>query len=663
MTLPFRRRHNDAEASHDRARALIATGFTQAVEPADAAWLDTHLAGCPECVADAAAYAADRELLRALRDQAPEPPRDLWARTAAAIEQEHSRRDRGTRALRTPRGWRVGRVPMGVASGLVVIIVVLSVSLAPRGLPLNPTGPAGGNVGEATPGSEATPIAVTADALAWIQVAPDGSYEFRRATVDTVCPDIRSGCATLAARVMTRLDLTQAPQAVVLSPTGSEIAVVTSSGSIGGAEIVVVPVPTAPTGASASPSPVPPTPDDSATVSPAVTPPSITASPSTTPPGSIGPETISPTPTIEPTGSAAPSAGRSIVSGVIVVGDTAYSPDGQWLAFSARPADGSTGPDLYLWRVGDEQATAVTADHRTFLAGWLGNQVLANTVVSSDLVVAPVLEPAGSPKPEGSPQPEGSPRPAGSPKPSAAADPGVTPDPSAPVVEEHPIAFTLDPETGITTVIAANDMWHPTVDPTGRSVVYWEGTVVSDGTGTGWALGTGRLVIDGWLDGTAEPSADATRSPNSTASGNLPGPTASGDLPVATASGDLRASPRVGPAGHPVTIAEGPGVAFDSLFDPSGLRLAVWLADPTDPAVGTLRLIVLDPDTLQIDSTIDPLPGVAALRGISIEDGRLAWVTPPGQDGEGSHVQVLGWRGREFGQIRTIQAERLFVVR
>jgi hypothetical protein len=121
--------------------------------------------------------------------------------------------------------------------------------------------------------------------------------------------------------------------------------------------------------------------------------------------------------------------------------------------------------------------------------------------------------------------------------------------------------------------------------------------------------------------------------------------------------------PTIGPAGHPVTIAEGPAVAFDAVFDPTGLRLAIWTADPTDPSVGTLRLIVLDPETLQIDPTSDPLPGVAALRGVSMNKGRLAWVTPPGQDGEGSHVQVLGWHGRSFGQVRTIQADKLFVVR
>ena len=48
---------------------------------------------------------------------------------------------------------------------------------------------------------------------------------------------------------------------------------------------------------------------------------------------------------------------------------------------------------------------------------------------------------------------------------------------------------------------------------------------------------------------------------------------------------------------------------------------------------------------------------------LSMDKGRLAWVTPPGQDGEGSHVQVLGWHGRSFGQVRTIQADKLFVVR
>ena len=54
-------------------------------------WLDEHLAGCDACRAIAAAYDADRAALRGLRDHQPEPPRDLWARTSAAIEREVGR--------------------------------------------------------------------------------------------------------------------------------------------------------------------------------------------------------------------------------------------------------------------------------------------------------------------------------------------------------------------------------------------------------------------------------------------------------------------------------------------------------------------------------------------------------------------------------------------
>ena len=51
----------------------------------------------------------------------------------------------------------------------------------------------------------------------------------------------------------------------------------------------------------------------------------------------------------------------AIINDVVVVGETAaYSPDGTMLAFSARPADGSHGPDIYLWRLGDP---SLSRDH------------------------------------------------------------------------------------------------------------------------------------------------------------------------------------------------------------------------------------------------------------------------------------------------------------
>ena len=57
------------------------------------------------------------------------------------------------------------------------------------------------------------------------------------------------------------------------------------------------------------------------------------------------------------------------------------------------------------------------------------------------------------------------------------------------------------------------------------------------------------------------------------------------------------------------------------------------------------------------------LPSVRALRGFSIDEGRLAWVTPPGQNGNQSSVQVLAWSNDDFGQVQTVPGEQLTIVR
>ncbi|MEO8207885.1 MAG: hypothetical protein ABI598_02525 [Chloroflexota bacterium] len=646
MTLPFRRRHNDQEASHDRARALVASGFTEPLETVDATWLEAHLEGCRECATDREDWASDRELFGSLRAANPDPPRDLWARTATAIERDAARRIRSGRSGRRSRTRRSARVPVGVAAGMLVVAVVVGASLVPRGVPFGST-PSSSDIAGASHAPQATSFTVDAYSLAWVQSGPEGSYEFRRARVDSVCPD-PSGCATLDSGSSFRLTITDAPQSVIQSPTGSQIVVVTSSSSVGGAEVVVVAVPPSLTPEPSTPTPEPlpsATPTAGGETSPPASPsvvPTVSPVPTPTlsgPPSASGSPGTSPSPDV--LASPEPVSGISIVSGVVVVGDTAYSPDGNWLAFSARPGDGSAGPDLYLWRVGDPRAAAVTSDHRTFFAAWLGDRILANRIeaavpegTANDLTAAPSAEPSAA----------------------GTADPSPSGEPTEPpVIEEHPVAFIFDPTSGASETIAAQDIWHPTVDPTGRFVVYWAGTVVQDESGTGWTPGTGSLVLDGWNDGLT-PRPDASAAPS-----GLPGIDPSGvpgSEPV-----DPSAVPLVGPAGHPVTLAEGPGADFDAWFDPSGSRLATWVADPADPGLGLLRLIVLSSDPWGIDTDLDPLPGVTALRGVSINAGRLAWVTPPGQDGEGSHVQVLGWRARSFGQVRTIQADKLFVVR
>ena len=204
--------------------------------------------------------------------------------------------------------------------------------------------------------------------------------------------------------------------------------------------------------------------------------------------------------------------------------------------------------------------------------------------------------------------------------------------------------------------LAGHNIWRPVVDPELRTIVYWSGTLVPDADGTGWSMGTGRLVIDGWNDpalptpsASLDPDASPTTAPTHTAS---PDPLAS---PVPT--------PSPGPAGSPRTLVEGPVADFEASFDPTGSRLAVWSLDPANPTFGTLRLIVIDAETGAVRDDVDPLPGVAAMRGFSIGEGRLAWVTPPGQDGDASHVQVLAWEGDEFGHVRSIAANRFVVVR
>ena len=84
-----RARHADDWASpHERARTRAAQRLDWPLDPAEAVWLDAHLADCRSCRRRADEYLENRDRLRTLRDNAPPPPRDLWARTAAAIDAE-----------------------------------------------------------------------------------------------------------------------------------------------------------------------------------------------------------------------------------------------------------------------------------------------------------------------------------------------------------------------------------------------------------------------------------------------------------------------------------------------------------------------------------------------------------------------------------------------
>jgi len=617
------RRHNDPQTPHERARTLASDRLDAPLGPTDAGWLDEHLAGCDACRAIAEGYAEDRALLRAL--PLPEPPRDLWARTSAALDRERAQRV----GLEPGTAGRPARIRWDALAGLAAVLVVgllVGRSLLPSGsVPAtgqSSTGPS------AVPGvtlrPAATPLAVPPGDIAWVARSADGRYAVNVASVASVCsPDAAPDCATLDSGAHQVISLDRQPDSVVFAPKLGQAVVVESSARGSGGSILVVsfdrptptpslppsPEPTATAEPTASAEPPPsaaPTP-----VPPATEPPPASAAPS--PPVSPEP-TVAPTPSApaqsgspEPTGSASPSvpaspiptgtpaptaaASLAIISGVVVVGEAAYSPDGAWLAFSARPAEGADGPDIYVWHAGDPAARALTSSHSAIFSSWVGDRILGSAP-------APMVLDAASPTPNRS----------------------------------VPSSFLLDPATGEETPLAGFFAWRPVVDPSGRWVAYWAGTLRFDPDVRAWVPDEGRLLIDAWAAVTGE---------------------------------DPAASPDPRPLLDPK-----PGEAlrtWDLRWDPAGRHVAVWVADPLVDGLGRISLLAIDPQTGRADPAGRPvLRDVPALAGFAIGDGRLAWASPAGQDGDGSRLQVLAWKGPDAGRTTTDPAapeEDIIVVR
>ena len=622
MTLPFRRRHHDDDGAHGRAHSLASRELLEPLDADESAWLSRHVEGCADCRRERDAFRADRELLRSLRERAPEPPRDLWARTAAALDQEARRHPRSSgprparEARRSPRRFGWSGLPLGAAAGILILIVVIGPTFVRPQVPQQTPGASTVAVNTGVPAP--TPMSVAALPVSFIRANPDGSWELVYASIDEVCPRVNPECLpNLDEETPRQVNLGRRPSTVTISPDQDKLVVEDPGDASRPGRIVVVPVASSGPTVTTAPETAPPSSGPDATP---------TSDPPTPDPSS--PTTASPELTPAPT----PVGQVEIASGVTVVGEVAYSEDGQWLAFSAMPSDGSTGPDLYLWHVGDARALVVTSDHATYFSAWLGDQILASRVE----IVATSGEPGES---------------------AAAETPGATgeaaPGSSAPAepIEAHPSSFLLDPVTLARSDVAQAGVWLPVVDPTGRLVVYWSGTVRSD-DGLTWVLGTGDLVLDGWSeDISADPEATATADP-----------AASADPAAASADPGATAAPQVGPAGTPTTIVPGTTASFKARFDPTGTRLAVWVDEDATDDLGRLHLLVLDAGSGAIDPELAPLPGTPALPRFSIDQGRLAWVSPSGQDGNESAVQVLGWTKDDFGEIKTTGARDLYIL-
>ncbi len=467
----------------------------------------THLAGCDACRATAGAYAADAALLHALRDDLPPAPRDLGARVSLALDDEVRRATRG-RARRSagaggPRGTqrRTGLAFAGLAAVAVVALVVGPPALAP-GAPTGTTRPAASLL------PVATPIIVDTQPVAWVSRAADGTYVISSADVGEVCPGIgASACGTLDGSARTVGSLAVRPSSVILSHDGSPTVVVGQDAvyavSVDFTEPVTTPhpgssaVPTSapvqspaasgepatPPAGSPAPSRSPAAPSPSDLVSPSPTTPA--ASPDTSPgPASPTPVASEPAASAEPTPVATPvpatplptmppatpaptaATALKIAESVVLVGASpAYSPDGRWVAFSARPMDGSHGPDIYAWRVGERRAKALTNDHGSVFSGWLEGSILASSarVGGADAQPSDAVPPADA-------------------------------DPASVVAR----SYLLDPSDGTVTEIVRDGVWRPVVDPTDRVVVYWTGSLAWSDAEHTWVPAAGRLVTTGW---------------------------------------------------------------------------------------------------------------------------------------------------------------------
>lgn len=572
-----KRRPDDWSTPHERALVRLSDRLDGPLDADEATWLEAHLAGCDDCRAAAVAYEEDRALLRGM--PMPEPPRDLRARTMAAIEAEEAR-DRG--------GVRVAGVPArrlapygAIGSLLIVALVVGATAFAPltnvgvtgEATPSAATGTAGPLSPRPSSGPDATPTPpaatpiVVADIapVSWAQPADDGSYAVNLASLAEVCaPQAAPDCAPIGASASSVVTIDHAPAVVVGSPTGGDLVVADAETRTSGGSIFAFAIgsPTPSAEPSASPSVEP-----SASVEPTIAP-TVEPSPEPSP-------SAEPSPSLEPSPTAAIER-LAIIDGVVLMGETAaYSPSGTWFGFTARPADGSRGPDVYVWRRGWDEARRLTTDERSVFASWLDERVVASHIPTAA---------HGSPR-GASPAPSESP---------AAADVTVQ-------------SLVIDPETGTVSGLAGDGIWRPSIDPSGSFAVYWEGTVLAASDGD-WLPATGRLVI---------------------------------------ARFDASADPVVS---EPVVLVEGPLVDWDARWDEHGGRLALWIADPEVAGIGELSAFSIDPSS-GVNLAEPLLADVPALPGYSIGRGRVAWATPPGQDGEGSRLLVLAWSGPDAGTV------------
>jgi hypothetical protein len=293
------------------------------------------------------------------------------------------------------------------------------------------------------------------------------------------------------------------------------------------------------------------------------------------------------TPTAATTAGPAVTKPTAILDGYEIVGrGPEFSADGGLVAFSARPVDHSTGPDVFIWRSGQEQARAVTSRHADLFAGWFGQKILVSEI-------------------------------------SAGACADATTG-GADTIKTTSCLF--DPASGEIQRID-RPMLVAGVDPTGRYLVYWSGTVEFDTVSGLWQPGKGDLYFDSWADlilDPASPGPKPTASPGSTATESV-APSRAPDLSPSPAAEPTTAASEAPPTqpgaqGSPepsatadigaktpeptqsllpelLSVAAAPASVrlWAVRWDAAGQNVAVWVADTGSVKIGRLSVYSVDP--------------------------------------------------------------------
>jgi hypothetical protein len=213
----------------------------------------------------------------------------------------------------------------------------------------------------------------------------------------------------------------------------------------------------------------------------------------------------------------------------------------------------------------------------------------------------------------------------------------TTPSTSDPTKGERTaVSFLLNPGTSERVALPQTGWsWRPSVDPTGRRAVYWTGTLRRSADAPADVPDAGRLVVGDWATGDAAPSG-----------------------PLPTTPGADQASVR-----HETTIADGRIADWDARWDPSGTKLAIWIADDGDSRVGRLSLYSVEPFDGRVDLKKPLLDSRRASAGFSLSNGKLVWAEPTGDgSGAGDRILVLAWTDQGVGTVETVP-DNVLVVR